>query len=147
MADYARGQLLRDLRASTHRSRENIAAEIGVTTKTLYEWENGGKIKWENAKKIAAFYEIDPELLVARDEDEAEEEAPATPDLSRGSDQLDRIEAKLDEIISLLHGEVPRDKLPGIAVTSVEKVALPTGKGTTARGKAGHASRKSVANG
>jgi transcriptional regulator with XRE-family HTH domain len=99
MADYARAERLRELRAATHMSRENVANEIGVTTKTLYEWENGGKIRWENAQKLAAFYTdklsvtVTAEELVSRELIE-----PTTP--VGGVSQLDRIEAKLDAIIA-----------------------------------------------
>lgn len=106
MADYARAERLRDLREETHLSREKVAGEIGVTTKTLYAWENGGSIRWENAKKLAAFYGVDPESLVTRELIEAaNDEAPATI-----RDQLNRIERnqidladKLDVITALLH--------------------------------------------
>jgi transcriptional regulator with XRE-family HTH domain len=67
MADYARAERLRELRDGIHWSREKVAGEIGVTTKTLYAWENGGSIRWENAKKLAAFYKVDPESLVSRE--------------------------------------------------------------------------------
>ena len=67
MADYARAERLRELRDAVHMSREKVAAEIGVTTKTLYAWENGGSIRWENAKKLGEFYGVDPEGLVSRE--------------------------------------------------------------------------------
>lgn len=69
MADYARAERLRELREARHLSREKVAAEVGVSTKTLYSWENGGGIRWENAKELAAFYDVDPESLVSRDLD------------------------------------------------------------------------------
>jgi transcriptional regulator with XRE-family HTH domain len=86
MADYAKGQLLRELRKGTRLSREKVAAEIGVTTKTLYAWENDGGIKIDNARKLAGFYGVDDvESLFTRSTD--------------GGDQLDRIEQKLDQLI------------------------------------------------
>ena len=73
MADYARAEYLRELRDATHLSRERIAGEVGVSTKTVYAWENGGSIRWDNAKKLAGVYsrllstEVDPESIVTRE--------------------------------------------------------------------------------
>jgi transcriptional regulator with XRE-family HTH domain len=100
MADYARGELLRELRDQTHNSREFVAAEIGVTAKTLYTWEHGGKIKWDNAKKLATYYKVDPETLVSRDDD-AEEPSEVTPILN-GHVDLHTLNSKLDRILALL---------------------------------------------
>jgi transcriptional regulator with XRE-family HTH domain len=103
MADFARAERLRELRKDTHLSREKVAGEIGVTTKTLYSWENGGSIRWHNAQKLAAFYGVDPESLVSREFSEA---------VGVSESQLDRIEAKLDRLVSLL--EPPEvEPLPG----------------------------------
>ncbi len=89
MADYAKGQVLRELRKQTGMSREKVAAELGVTTKTLYSWENDGGIMRENAEKLAAFYKVeDSGSLITRDD--------------AGGDQLDRLEAKLDLILEKL---------------------------------------------
>lgn len=90
MADFARAERLQKLRAATHQSREQIAAEIGVTAKTLYSWEHGGKIKWPNAVKIADFYGVDPESLVSRD---------ITATGSAEPSQLDRIEEALEDLL------------------------------------------------
>lgn len=95
MADYARAERLRELRRAKHLSRERVASEIGVSTKTLYAWENGAKIKWENAQKAGAFYGVDPETLVSR-ASSSEGVAGEEPE-----EQLDRIEAKLDELLDL----------------------------------------------
>lgn len=97
MADFARGQRLRALRDERHLSQEDAAHEIGVSTKALRAWEKGGKIKWPNAKAAGRFYKVDPESLVARDNDDlpmviAEQE----------QGQLDRIEEKLDRILETL---------------------------------------------
>jgi transcriptional regulator with XRE-family HTH domain len=72
MTDYAKGELLQDLRRKRRMSRENVASEIGVTTKTLYSWENDGAIKWENAQRIGKFYDVAPDSLVTRDPDESQ---------------------------------------------------------------------------
>jgi transcriptional regulator with XRE-family HTH domain len=97
MADYARAERLRELRDGIHWSREKVAGEIGVSTKTLYAWENGGSIRWENAKKLAAFYKVDPESLVSRELGAVPTGLPAGMDTDA---RLARIEAKLDLVLA-----------------------------------------------
>lgn len=101
MADYARGEHLKELREGKRLSQEGAAHEIGVTTKTIRTWEKGGKIKWVNAKSAAAFYEVDPETLVSREEEPEVEEAPSDPD-----DRLSLAETKLNEALELLHAHI-----------------------------------------
>jgi transcriptional regulator with XRE-family HTH domain len=96
MADYARAERLRELRSATHLSREKVAGEIGVTTKTLYEWENGGKIRWPNAKKLAAFYGVEPEGLVSRDIPPPEAAATVNGDVS----DLVILQRKVDRLLA-----------------------------------------------
>lgn len=127
MADYAKGQVLRELRAQSRLSREKVAAEIGVTTKTLYSWENDGGIKIDNATRLAAFYGVeDPASLVTRSTD--------------GGDQLDRIERKLDMLIDhfglIDHGEEFERELAAAAQTSASR-----GEGS---GRAEHAHQRAT---
>lgn len=91
MADYAKGDVLLMLRTRKRMSREAVAAELGVTTKTVYAWEkqNGG-IRWEHARKLGSFYDVEPESLVTRDPDEA----AGVP----SREQLDRIEETLTQL-------------------------------------------------
>lgn len=106
MADYARAEHLRELRAATHLSREKVAAEIGVTTKTLFSWENGGKIRWPNAKKLGAFYGVDPESLVSR-------EIPAAAGSVNGGQPSNAdIDRKLDLLIEYFGIEQTEDGSP-----------------------------------
>lgn len=98
MADYARGERLRELRAAKHASQEAVAFALGVSTKTVRAWEHGGGIHWDNAKKLAAFYGADPETLVSREVPEGES-TDAVPTLP----QLDRIEANTEQILRLLN--------------------------------------------
>ena len=123
MADYARGERLRELRERRRMSQEHVAGEVGVSTKTVWSWEHGGKIKWANAQRIAAFYGMDPEELVTRD-------LADTPDMlgtlnGNGpalslEERLDEIDRKLDELLRRLPAQdddvdpnaVP-DRLPG----------------------------------
>lgn len=99
MADYAKGDVLLELRKKTGLTREKAAAELGFTTKTLFTWEkeNGG-IRPDNARKLAEFYGIeDPSTLLTSTED--------------GGDQLDRIEQKLDTILAHLGLRDPAELL------------------------------------
>jgi transcriptional regulator with XRE-family HTH domain len=89
MADYARGELLRGLRKRKRLSQEDAAHEIGVTSKSLREWEHGGPIKWKNAQAVGKFYNVDAERLVTRDLEEPVED-----------DRVARIEAKLDALLA-----------------------------------------------
>lgn len=68
MADFARAERLRSLRESRHLSQEDAAHEIGVSVKTVRSWEQGGGIRWPNAKRAAKVYGVDPESLVVRED-------------------------------------------------------------------------------
>lgn len=108
MTDYARGDVLLELRAQARKSRESVAAEIGVTTKTLFTWENkNGAIKWANAQKIATFYGVDAESLITRDADEAAG-LPSRDQLEQIQQAQVQINRKLD--LLLMHaGLIPAD--------------------------------------
>jgi transcriptional regulator with XRE-family HTH domain len=95
MSDYARGEHIRDLRERRHLSQEDVAHEVGVSTKTIRLWEKGGAIKWENAKRLAAFYEVEPDKLVTREE----ADLPGTSLTVADVERLRRIEEKLDELL------------------------------------------------
>lgn len=109
MADYARAQHFRELREARHLSQEDAAHDIGVSVRAYREWENGGGIKWENAQRAAAFYEVPPESLVSRDPaEQAAEALAATWELPPGvKEQLDNIEAMLADLVALRNGNVP----------------------------------------
>lgn len=110
MADYAKGDVLMELRKKAGLTRERAAADMGFTTKTLFTWEreNGG-IRPDNARKLAAFYGIaDFSTLVSSTDD--------------GGDQLDRIEAKLDAILARFDVEVPT---PSEVADVTEAAVLP----------------------
>lgn len=95
MADYVRGEELVALREARHLTQEKAAHEIGTTAKSLRSWEKGGTIRWENAKKLAAFYKVDAHTLVTREPTDT----PNVLDSLNGKSQLDRIEEKLDELL------------------------------------------------
>lgn len=89
MTDFARGDLLRQLREARHLSQEAAGQQMGFTGKTVRSWEHGKPIKWSNAKRVARFYEVDPEEIVTRSvEDDAK--------------RLLRVERKLDLLLEHL---------------------------------------------
>lgn len=90
MADYARGDRLRELRADKRMSREKVANALDVTTKTVYSWENNGAIKWENAQKVAAFYDVAVGEVATREPE----------DLTPAYANLRRVERKLDLLLA-----------------------------------------------
>jgi transcriptional regulator with XRE-family HTH domain len=68
MAEYARGEVLLELRHAKRKSREDVASDLGVTAKTLWAWEKeSGGIKPENTNRLAEYYGVEPESLVTRD--------------------------------------------------------------------------------
>lgn len=99
MADFARGELLRELRETRHLSQEEAAHEIGVSVKTIRAWEKGSGIRWGNAKQIGQFYGVDPNSLVAR---EGINGKPADIPDPFSNPQLDRIESKLDKLLAAI---------------------------------------------
>lgn len=130
MADYARAERLRELRAATHESQENVAHEIGVSVKSVRTWESGGKIRWENAKKLATFYGVDPEALVSRDIHDEPVVAPPV-----GDSQLDRIEGKVDAILDALHGGLAGETIERLVSEALRDLQPPADK--PARGGSG----------
>lgn len=91
----ATARLLRELRKGAGKTQPDVAEAVGVTLRAYQEWEAGGTIRPENARKLAQVWNRSTTDFLAGDEDIA---ASPTPN------QLDRIEAKLDTLISLLGG-------------------------------------------
>lgn len=119
MTDYARGEMLRELREQKHLSQEDAAHEIGVTTKTIRTWEKGGPIKWANAKLVGRFYKVNPEHLVTREgvsvSEVAQNAGPPVPYKVADVQRAISMDAKLDAIlkhfgIEWLEPPMPRDE-------------------------------------
>lgn len=73
-----------------------IADRVGVTLRAYQEWEAGGGIKWENYGKLALALGSTVEYLM-----HGEDAARAASEAPRPG-QLDRIEAKLDDLLARL---------------------------------------------
>jgi transcriptional regulator with XRE-family HTH domain len=122
MSDFARGEEIKRLRKTKGLSRENLAGELGVTTKSVYAWErhNGG-IQGRNAAKLATFFDVDVESLVVREETIQRLIANGVTD----PDQIDRMEIKLDWIIARLTGGDEGLPIPGPAKLPPEQTPPP----------------------
>lgn len=82
-----------------------MAEAVGVTLRAYQDWEASSMerpkgIDWENAKKLAKFFGVDPED-VARREDEAEP-GPFEAELAQMREQLTRVEKGQQEILAQL---------------------------------------------
>lgn len=133
MADYVRGERLRELRDAKHESQENVAYAVGVSAKALREWEHGGKIRWENAKKLGAFYGVDPETLVSREAPDEDVPVP-TPDPFATNGHATDLSARVDEIaerVNELHdlllgaGSEDAELVAGLAARLLQAAELP----------------------
>lgn len=127
MADFARGQRLRALREGRHLSQEEAAHGIGVSVKTLREWEKGGKIRWPNAKKAGGYYEVDPESLVSREQG-GTDELPSMLS-SEDSERLRRVEQLLVEVLRHLRPSEPLGDVEEDDEASLPPVELPPDPG------------------
>lgn len=88
-ADAERGDRIKWLREEKlHLTQEAMSDRVGITLRGYQEWEAGGGIKWDNAKKLAKVGGVSPDWIMSGNKG-------ATPDLSKGPSQLDRIEQSL----------------------------------------------------
>ncbi len=97
MADYARGERLKELREAKHLSQEEAAHQIGVSTKAYRTWEKGGKMKWPNAKSAGRVLGASAETLVTRDDEDV-----VTADEVQEAASLNEVLAKLAAVQSTL---------------------------------------------
>jgi transcriptional regulator with XRE-family HTH domain len=108
MADFARGELFRELRERRHLSQEDAAHELGVSVKTVRTWEKGGGVRWTNAQRAGEFYGVDPERLVSRDPDDETPDVLDALSPARAEGQAEILEriAELAASVAELHLEV-----------------------------------------
>jgi transcriptional regulator with XRE-family HTH domain len=80
-ADAERGDRIRSLRENLHLTQEAMADRVGLTLRGYQEWEAGGGIKWDNAKRLAKVAGVEPDWIMGGDRGE-------TPDvLGVGNDE------------------------------------------------------------
>ena len=87
--DRQRGARIRQLRDGIPMARERFAHELGVTVKTVYNWEQGKEINPENLRAIAKYFDVTVDFIRSGPLE--------TPDLLAHSDEV--VVGKLDEII------------------------------------------------
>lgn len=81
------GERLRSLRERSPYTQEGVADEIGVGLRAYQKMEQTGGVKFDNLQKLATLFKV--EVAHFYDDDNA-----------GGQSQLDRIEAKLDQLIA-----------------------------------------------
>ena len=103
MADFARGQRLRELREKRMLSQEDAAHEIGVSVKTVRTWEKGGGIRAANAKAAASFYGVEPQTLVRHElTGEPAEEADLAAQVRRTYSEIAELRGELSAVRTAL---------------------------------------------
>lgn len=89
------GQRLTELREQRGGPpQEVVAQEVGVSYRSIQAWEAGEtKPSWRNLTQLATYYGVSPEFILVGENGTT----AAVPDT-----QLERIEAKLDELLELV---------------------------------------------
>lgn len=112
MADLERGRRIAHLRTERHLTQQAVvdrleaaAEEAGwtpkkaghrvVTLRGYQGWEEKGGILWDNAKLLAAVYEVDADWLWSGD---AKSVTPDVVDALSGGTQMDRMERLLLDV-------------------------------------------------
>lgn len=123
LADKARGQRIAEFRKRRRLTQQAMAEQLQIAYRTYQTWEAGTMPEWPNLERLATFHNVRPEDIVG---DEYE------PD--RDPSQLDRIEAKLDEILDLLDLAGIRAPTPGeIAEKDADRLEKQRGEGAASR--------------
>lgn len=119
LADKARGQRIAALRLRTPGlTQQAVAQKLGIGYRTIQSWEAGEVVpEWPNVERLAKYYKVRPEEIMG-------ELPPMRPA------QLDRIEAKLDELLAILRpgtspGDVAETAAARIEATPPEAAPAP----------------------
>jgi hypothetical protein len=92
-ADQDRADRIRALKqARPDLTWRRIADHVGVSERAATDWQKKGGIEYANAKKLAGLFEVDVDYIWRGTE-------LATPDPFASNSRLERIEAKLDELL------------------------------------------------
>lgn len=86
-----------------------IADKIGVSERSALDWQATGGISHANCKKLAQVFGVDPDWLWSGTDHGTGDLMGALSAAGAGPGQLDRIEAKLDQLLGLLSGAEPAD--------------------------------------
>jgi transcriptional regulator with XRE-family HTH domain len=133
MADVARADRFRALRAEHRLTQPEMADIAGVSLRAYQAWESlkkPGGIEFEHAEAVGRRFNVDPEMLVRRRGD-----TPITVDPDELQAQLDRIENMLASVVDALGIDQDADvhpleqinqiaaALPGLLATDDETAA------------------------
>jgi transcriptional regulator with XRE-family HTH domain len=113
------GRRVKRLRERSPHTQESLADLLGMTLRGYQKAELTGSISYTKLEKLAEIHRV------AEGVDWFYLPADAAPDES----QLDRIEAKLDDILSRLDLLLPESELQRIAVQAAKRAAQGTAKG------------------
>lgn len=91
LADKARGQHIKRLRESRRLTQQAMAEKLGIAYRTYQTWEAGTMPEWSNLERLATALGVRAEELIGED-----------PPAAASQSQLDRIEAKLDQLLEVL---------------------------------------------
>lgn len=87
------GARIKELREGRRLTQPVVADRVGVTLRAYQAWEAGGGIAWQNLGRLAEVLGVDEDHVLY---------GPPEERVVAGGSQLDRIEAKLDELLSRL---------------------------------------------
>jgi transcriptional regulator with XRE-family HTH domain len=118
MGDYERGLRIKELREGRHLTQPALADRVGVTLRAYQEWEAGGGIQWDNAKRLAKALCVTPDFVMNG-------QKPDTPRVLNGlnsetRETLERLEANQETILRELR-EL-RALLRDLALEELEQV-------------------------
>lgn len=89
------GERIRTLRGPV--PQPVLANKLGISLRAIQKWESGESApQWDNLVRLSKHFQVTQDYLLYGDRE------PAPEAKSADSAQLDRIEAKLDELLSIL---------------------------------------------
>ena len=107
MADLQRGDRIKELREQRHLTQPVVADRVGVTLRAYQEWEAGGGIQWENAKRLAKVLSSNPDFIMSGER----KDTPNLAAVEGSGDALKRIENKLEKIDQRLETMLKGDEI------------------------------------
>lgn len=126
--DAARAQRFKDLRAAAGLTQSAVADSAGVAVRSVQQWEDGGKIGWPNAVRVAAVLKTTPLYLMNGDTTGTTPPLElADPDEERRPDE--RMRGTFQQVAELV--SALRDEMNG-AITELRE-ALEAQSGTIAQ--------------
>jgi len=94
-ADEERAARIRALKRDKHLKWQHIADSVGVRLRSAQMWAETGSISYDNAKKLAALADVDPDWIMRGTETETPDPFPD----SSLEERVDRMEERLTGLI------------------------------------------------